>query len=53
MRAHEDMLEGGDVENGKSSGKVKDLILIDGLKQSMGEVVDLVCQQLVQTVEKA
>lgn len=53
VRAHKDLLEGGDLEHGKASEKVKDLILVEGLEQTMGEVVDRVCEQLVRTVQRA
>ena len=51
VRAHANMLEGGDVEQGKPNGKIKDLVFIEGLSQSIGDVLDLVCKRLVQTAE--
>lgn len=51
VKAHRDMLEGGDLDHGKASSKVKDLILIDGLDQSMSEMMDRVCEQLVKSVQ--
>lgn len=53
VRAHKGVLEGGDVEHGKPTNKVKDLILVEGLDQSLGEVVDLICGRLVKTVDSA
>ena len=51
MRAHEGVLEDGDIEHGKPNDKVKDLILIEGLERSMGDVIDLVCEKLACTVQ--
>ena len=51
VRAHEGMLEGGDVEHGRPTEKVRDLVLIEGLEKSMDEVIDVVCEKLVQTVK--
>ena len=50
VRAHTDMLEGGDIEHGQPNGKVGDLVLIESLSQSMGDVLDLVCSKLVEAV---
>lgn len=53
VKAHKDLIEGGELEHGQPSGKVKDLILVDGMDQSIGEVVDRVCEQLVKAVQSA
>ena len=50
VNAHKGMLEGGDVEEGKSNGTVKDLVLIESLSQSMSDVLDLVCGKLLKAV---
>lgn len=52
VSAHTDMLEGGDLEHGKPTGKVEDLMLIEGLEKSMDETVDMVCERLVATVKQ-
>ena len=44
------MLDGDDMDRARPSGKVKDLVLIEGLEQSMGEVVEVVCKKLVEQV---
>jgi nicotinamide/nicotinate riboside kinase len=51
VRAHTDMLEGGDIEHGRPTEKVKDLVLIEGLENSMDEVIDLVCDRLMHTAK--
>ena len=51
VAAHVDMLEGRDIEKGKSNGKVDGLIVIEGLEMSMGEVVSLVCERLLKAVQ--
>ena len=48
VRAHEKIFENGDVENGKSNGTVEGLVLVEGLQQSMGDIIDLVCERLVE-----
>lgn len=53
VKAHTDMLENGDLEHGKPSEKVRDMILVEGLNQNMGGVVDLICERLVRTVREA
>lgn len=45
------MLEGGDLEHGKPTDKVQGLVLVEGLEKSMGDVIDLVCEKLVETVQ--
>jgi len=45
------MLEGGDVEHGKSNGKVGELEVIEGLEVSMSEMVERVCKDLLDIVE--
>ena len=51
VRAHSEMLEGGDVEHGRPTSKVKDLVLIEGLEKSMDDVIDLVCDRLARAVK--
>ena len=51
VRAHTDMLQDGDLEHGRPTEKVNNLILIEGLEKSMGEVVELVCERLVENVQ--
>ncbi|OBZ67277.1 Nicotinamide riboside kinase [Grifola frondosa] len=51
VAAHAGMLEGGDVEHGRSNGAVPGLILIDGLETSMSDAVEKVCEVLSQEVE--
>ncbi|KAI0093463.1 P-loop containing nucleoside triphosphate hydrolase protein [Irpex rosettiformis] len=53
VKAHSVILDGDDLDHAKSSGKVKDLVLIEGLEQTMGETIDLVCEKLVKTVLSA
>jgi nicotinamide/nicotinate riboside kinase len=50
VKAHSSILEGADMDTAEPSGKVKDLVLIEGTKQSMGEMVEEVCKRLVKTV---
>ncbi|CAL1708056.1 unnamed protein product [Somion occarium] len=50
VAAHKDMLEGGDVEHGKSNGKVKGLLIFEGLETSMSETVEAVCLKLLEVV---
>ncbi|CAA7259174.1 unnamed protein product [Cyclocybe aegerita] len=50
LEAHEEVFENGDVENGKPTDKVKDLILLDSLDISMTEAVERCCAVL-KTVE--
>ncbi|EKM54169.1 uncharacterized protein PHACADRAFT_185131 [Phanerochaete carnosa HHB-10118-sp] len=52
VHAHQDMLERGDVEHGRPTGKVADLVLIEGLEKSMGDVIELVCARLAQAVQR-
>ncbi|KAK2467856.1 hypothetical protein APHAL10511_000151 [Amanita phalloides] len=49
--AHRDMLEGGDVERGKPSGKVDGLILLDMLTMAMDEAVDRCCTALTEAIK--
>ncbi|KAH9940469.1 P-loop containing nucleoside triphosphate hydrolase protein [Epithele typhae] len=44
--AHARMLEGGDVEHGAPNGTVPGLVLLEGLVDSMSEMVDRVCALL-------
>ena len=46
VAAHEQILENGDVEHGKPNGRVRGLLLIEGLEMSMTEMVDRVCNVL-------
>ncbi|TFK89469.1 P-loop containing nucleoside triphosphate hydrolase protein [Polyporus arcularius HHB13444] len=46
VEAHEGIVENGDVEHGKSNGKVAGLLLFDGLELSMSEMVSRVCEVL-------
>ncbi|RPD63818.1 P-loop containing nucleoside triphosphate hydrolase protein [Lentinus tigrinus ALCF2SS1-6] len=46
VEAHAGMLENGDVERGKSNGRVEGLVLFDGLELSMSEMVGRVCAVL-------
>lgn len=45
------MLEGGDLEHGRPTDKVPDMILVEGPEKTMSEVVDVVCERLVETVQ--
>jgi len=40
------MFENGDVENGESKGKVKGLVLLEGLGMGMDELVEKCCESL-------
>lgn len=48
--AHEAVFENGNFENGKPNGSVKGLVLIESVQQSIGDVVDLVCERSVEAV---
>lgn len=50
VNAHKDILENGDVELGKSNGKVADLEIIEGLEKTMDETVEFVCEKLLTIV---
>ncbi len=50
VHAHEGIVENGDVELGKPNGNVEGLILVDGLQQSMSDVVNSVCERLERVV---
>lgn len=50
VAAHERML-GGDVEHGRPSGSVPELILIEGLELKVDDMVERVCTQLVDVVK--
>ena len=52
VRAHKDVFENGDLEHGAPAGKVDRLVLIEGLEQSMSDVVDNVCNRLVTLVDQ-
>ncbi|KAI0675076.1 P-loop containing nucleoside triphosphate hydrolase protein [Trametes maxima] len=43
VEAHAGIVEDGDVEHGKSNGRVPGLVLLDGLELSMSDMVDRVC----------
>ena len=45
------MIEGGDVEHGKPNDKVPGLILIEALEVSMTEMVERVCQRLLEEIK--
>lgn len=48
VAAHEGILENGDIEHGKSNGKVQDLEIIEGLEKSMEEMVEFVSEKLIK-----
>ncbi|KAI0812274.1 P-loop containing nucleoside triphosphate hydrolase protein [Irpex lacteus] len=50
VKAHSALFDGEDLDKAKPSGKVKDLVLIEGLEQSMGETIEVLCKKLVETV---
>lgn len=52
VAAHEEMLEGGDIEHGKPTDKVPGLILIEALEVSMSKMVEQVCARLVEEVKE-
>jgi hypothetical protein len=64
VEAHIGIFDNGDIENGKprqlasdddaeaDGGPVRDLVLIDGLKQSMEETVVMCCELLRSKAEK-
>ncbi|KAL4252620.1 P-loop containing nucleoside triphosphate hydrolase [Abortiporus biennis] len=52
VKAHAGVLEGGDLEHGKSNGKVRGLIVVEGLEVSMSSLVDNVCERLVDVAER-
>ncbi|KAI0344536.1 P-loop containing nucleoside triphosphate hydrolase protein [Trametopsis cervina] len=53
VKAHSQLLDGEDLDKAKPSGKVQDLMIIEGLEQSIGETIDVICERLVRTVERA
>ena len=52
VEAHEHIFENGEIERGSPSGKVKDLILIEGMEKSMAETIELVCSRLAEVAQK-
>jgi nicotinamide/nicotinate riboside kinase len=46
LRAHRDVFVNGDVETGRSSGKIGGLVVVEGMNTTMGEMVDVVCEKL-------
>ena len=52
VRAHQGLFEGGDVEEGPFTTEAKSrLLLLEGQKMSMQELLDSCCQAIVQTVD--
>ncbi|KIM77169.1 hypothetical protein PILCRDRAFT_623853 [Piloderma croceum F 1598] len=53
IEAHSGIFEGGDVENGNSTGhKVENLILIQGLEMEMSDVVEKCCSILLEQAKR-
>ncbi|TDL16669.1 P-loop containing nucleoside triphosphate hydrolase protein [Rickenella mellea] len=50
VRAHENILEGGNVENGAPNGNVERLLLLQANEMSMTEVFNHACTALLQSV---
>ncbi len=50
VRAHEKILEGGDVENGAPNGNVERLLLLQANEMSMTEVFNQACTALLEVV---
>lgn len=50
VAAHEGIVESGNVEDGKSNGKVEGLEIIEGLEKTMDETVEFVCEKLAQVL---
>jgi len=46
LKAHKDLFAGGDVENGTSSGKVPELLILNGKDSSMTELFDRTCRRI-------
>jgi len=53
LDAHRDLFEGGDVQRGKPTGnKLEDLVVIEGLEMSMGDMVELCCRILLSEAKE-
>ncbi|TCD66720.1 ribosylnicotinamide kinase [Steccherinum ochraceum] len=50
VAAHRGIVENGDVERGKSNGKVESLEIIEGLEKTMDETVEFVCEKMLEVV---
>jgi nicotinamide/nicotinate riboside kinase len=49
LEAHRELFEGGDVHHGQPTGdKVENLVLIETLEMSMGDMVELCCKNLLK-----
>lgn len=44
VEAHRDVFEGGDVEDGASTGKVVGLVLLESLEMPIGDMVNRSCE---------
>ncbi|KAG8929931.1 ribosylnicotinamide kinase [Tulasnella sp. 418] len=52
VKAHQEVFEDGDVENGQlSRKKVSDLILLDGIALNMTEIVEKTCESIEEAVK--
>ncbi|KAF5361035.1 hypothetical protein D9756_005035 [Leucocoprinus leucothites] len=47
IRAHKHMFEGEDVANGKLNGKMKNLILFEGMETKIGDMINTVMQNVL------
>ncbi|PPQ96821.1 hypothetical protein CVT26_006222 [Gymnopilus dilepis] len=52
VEAHKDLFEGGDVEHGKPTNKIKDLTLLESLDISMTEAVDRCCRVIKDACQR-
>jgi nicotinamide/nicotinate riboside kinase len=48
FRAHSDLFEGGDVEHGKPTDKVPELLLFDGSQINMGSMLTVVMEKVIE-----
>ncbi|KAI0693017.1 P-loop containing nucleoside triphosphate hydrolase protein [Cytidiella melzeri] len=53
VKAHTAMLEGEDLDQAKLSGKVKDVVLVEGMEQSIGDMIELVCEKLLDKLQSS
>jgi nicotinamide/nicotinate riboside kinase len=51
VRAHADVFEGGDVENGQPTTNMKKLVLIEGMSMDIDSIVERACEAIEHFTE--
>ena len=51
VRAHGDIFEGGDVEHGKPTGKVADLLLFEGAQINMDTMITTIMEKVMEVTK--